>query len=183
MAQMVKSASFDFRRLGHNDRNSIDQCDTRLCGSRYRRRHVGVFQRIGLGRRHMTSLNDAPVLDNTGLMDLPNVLKNSTDPSGSLVSTIIASAGGDRITDVDSAPSKESRSHRSTTPTVLGNTRPTAAALGLRSARSPMAALSCLPIPPMTAFDSCPTPITSATLRSISVPGIRPMAIPRAQQA
>ena len=35
-------------------------------------------------------------------MDLPNVLKNSTDPNGSLVATIIASAGGDRITDVDS---------------------------------------------------------------------------------
>ncbi|TWT84883.1 PilZ domain protein [Planctomycetes bacterium CA13] len=50
----------------------------------------------------VTAVNDAPVLDNTGLMDLPNVQKNNTDPNGSLVSTIIASAGGDRITDVDS---------------------------------------------------------------------------------
>ncbi len=50
---------------------------------------------------NVNDLNDAPVLDNTGIMDLPNVLKNSTDPSGSLVSAIIASAGGDRITDDD----------------------------------------------------------------------------------
>ncbi len=46
--------------------------------------------------------NDAPVLNNSGIMNLPNVLMNATDPGGELVSAIIASAGGDRITDVDS---------------------------------------------------------------------------------
>ncbi len=49
----------------------------------------------------VTPVNDAPILDNTGTMNLPNVLEDTTDPNGELVSAIIASAGGDRITDVD----------------------------------------------------------------------------------
>ena len=51
---------------------------------------------------NVNDLNDAPVLDNTGTMQLANVLQGSTDPAGDLVATIIASAGGDRITDADS---------------------------------------------------------------------------------
>ncbi len=49
----------------------------------------------------VTDVNDAPAIDPSGLMDLPNVLKNSTDPSGSSVAAILASAGGDRMKDVD----------------------------------------------------------------------------------
>ncbi len=51
---------------------------------------------------NVNDLNDAPVLDNTGTMQLANVLQGSTDPAGDLVAAIIASGGGDRITDVDS---------------------------------------------------------------------------------
>ncbi len=48
-----------------------------------------------------TAVNDAPVLDNTGTMTLPTITKVHTNNGGSAVETIIASAGGDRITDVD----------------------------------------------------------------------------------
>ena len=49
---------------------------------------------------------DAPVLDNTGSMTLTPVLEDTTDsdPVGDTVAAIIASAGGDRITDVDGDP-------------------------------------------------------------------------------
>jgi len=46
-------------------------------------------------------VNDAPVLDNLGAMTLSNIIENDTTNQGDLVSDIIASAGGDRITDVD----------------------------------------------------------------------------------
>src|SRR5262249_631844 len=45
--------------------------------------------------------NDAPVLDNTGNMSLNAILEDETGNAGTLVSAIISSAGGDRITDVD----------------------------------------------------------------------------------
>ena len=45
--------------------------------------------------------NDAPVLDNNGIMALTGIRVGEIDSSGDLVSDIIASAGGDRITDVD----------------------------------------------------------------------------------
>jgi hypothetical protein len=52
--------------------------------------------------------NDAPVLDNTGNMTLTAVNEDVADASnpGTLVSAIIASAGGDRITDVDTGASE-----------------------------------------------------------------------------
>lgn len=50
----------------------------------------------------VTPVNDAPVLDNTGAMALTDVLQDSTNPPGNSVIAIISSAGGDRITDVDS---------------------------------------------------------------------------------
>ncbi len=50
----------------------------------------------------VNDLNDAPVLDNAGNMQLGSVLQNTVEPSGDLVSAIIASAGGNRITDADS---------------------------------------------------------------------------------
>jgi VCBS repeat-containing protein len=52
----------------------------------------------------VNAVNDAPVLDNTGNMTLTAInedVANASNP-GTLVSDIILSAGGDRITDVDS---------------------------------------------------------------------------------
>jgi len=48
------------------------------------------------------SSNNAPVLDNSGTMTLTNVMENDPDPGGNTVAGVIASAGGDPITDVDS---------------------------------------------------------------------------------
>jgi hypothetical protein len=50
-----------------------------------------------------TSINDAPVLDNTGTMTLTSITEDDTNNAGQTVASIIASAVGDRITDVDSA--------------------------------------------------------------------------------
>ena len=50
----------------------------------------------------MTAVNDAPVLDNLGTMMLTDVVEDDMNPPGDTVVAIIASAGGDRITDVDS---------------------------------------------------------------------------------
>ena len=51
----------------------------------------------------VTSLNDAPVLDNSGSMTLTSISEDATTNSGNTVASIIASAGGDRITDVDTS--------------------------------------------------------------------------------
>ncbi len=49
----------------------------------------------------VNSINDAPVLDNTGSMSLVAIQKNAFDNPGTSVAAIINSAGGNRITDVD----------------------------------------------------------------------------------
>jgi hypothetical protein len=49
----------------------------------------------------VNSVNDAPVLDNTGSMTLASILEDDTTSAGDTVASIVASAGGDRITDVD----------------------------------------------------------------------------------
>ena len=49
----------------------------------------------------VTAVNDAPVLDNTGNMALGTILEDAVANTGTLVTDLIASAGGDRITDVD----------------------------------------------------------------------------------
>ena len=46
-------------------------------------------------------VNDAPVLDNSGDMALTAIDENTFDNAGTLVSDLLASAGGDRVTDVD----------------------------------------------------------------------------------
>ena len=46
-------------------------------------------------------VNDAPVLDPNGFMALTTITEDATSNSGDLISAIIASGGGDRITDVD----------------------------------------------------------------------------------
>ncbi len=50
----------------------------------------------------ITAVNDAPVLDNTGTMTLTTITEDQTANNGQTVASIISSAGGDRITDVDS---------------------------------------------------------------------------------
>ncbi len=50
----------------------------------------------------VTAVNDAPVLDNTGNMTLTTITEDETTNGGNTVASIISSAGGDRITDVDS---------------------------------------------------------------------------------
>ena len=50
----------------------------------------------------VTAVNDAPILDNTGTMTLTTITEDQTTSSGNTVASIIASASGDRITDLDS---------------------------------------------------------------------------------
>ena len=52
----------------------------------------------------VNAINDAPVLDNSGTMTLTTINEDDTNPTGDAVSSIISSAGGDRITDIDSGP-------------------------------------------------------------------------------
>ncbi len=51
----------------------------------------------------VNAVNDAPVLDNSGVMTLTTINEDNTNPAGNTVASIIASAGGDRVTDVDSS--------------------------------------------------------------------------------
>ncbi len=57
---------------------------------------------LGSANIDITPVNDAPELDNTGDMTLTDVIEDSSNPAGNSVASIIDSAGGDRITDVDS---------------------------------------------------------------------------------
>ena len=50
----------------------------------------------------VTAVNDAPVLDNSSAMTLTAVTEDTTAPAGDTVAAILASAGGNRITDADS---------------------------------------------------------------------------------
>src|SRR5262249_47578176 len=49
----------------------------------------------------VNAVNDAPVLDNSGNISLGTILEDAIGNSGTLITGLIASAGGDRITDVD----------------------------------------------------------------------------------
>ena len=49
----------------------------------------------------VSAVNDAPILDNSGFMSLTTITEDDVANDGNLVSEIIASAGGDRITDPD----------------------------------------------------------------------------------
>ena len=54
------------------------------------------------GTTSIYSVNDAPLLDNTGTMTLTTITEDQTTNAGNTIASIIASAGGDRISDVDS---------------------------------------------------------------------------------
>lgn len=58
-------------------------------------------QAIESATLNVINVNDAPVLDNSGDLSLTNILEDSTNPPGDRVVSIIASGGGDPITDVD----------------------------------------------------------------------------------
>lgn len=49
----------------------------------------------------VSSVNDAPVLDDSGDLRLDTINEDDTSSPGTVVSAIVISAGGDRITDVD----------------------------------------------------------------------------------
>ncbi len=72
----------------------------------------------------VATVNDAPVLDNTGTMTLTTITEDQTTNSGQTVADILLSAGGDRITDVDSGAIEESPSPPPPTGTAPGSTRP-----------------------------------------------------------
>jgi len=61
-----------------------------------------ILDRLGYCRNDAVISNVAPVLDNTGSMSLPTMDEDPTSNSGVLVADLIASAGGSRITDLDS---------------------------------------------------------------------------------
>ena len=48
---------------------------------------------------NVIAVNDAPLLDNSGTMTVTTITEDETDNAGNTVAEIIASAGGDRITD------------------------------------------------------------------------------------
>jgi uncharacterized delta-60 repeat protein len=50
---------------------------------------------------NVTLVNDAPVLDGSGAMTLTSITEDNTNNNGNTVTQIMASAGGNRITDVD----------------------------------------------------------------------------------
>ena len=52
----------------------------------------------------VNAVNDAPVLDNGGTMSLTTITEDDVNNNGDAIFSIIASAGGDRITDADSSP-------------------------------------------------------------------------------
>ena len=61
---------------------------------------------LGTATITVTSVSDAPVLDNSADMALTAIDEDDITSGGELVSAVIASAGGDRITDVDSGDSE-----------------------------------------------------------------------------
>mgnify|MGYP003669514198 CR=1 FL=1 len=66
----------------------------------------GTDINLGTVNVDITAVNDAPVLDNSGTVILSTITKYQTDNDGQSVASIIASAGGDRITDPDTGDSE-----------------------------------------------------------------------------
>jgi hypothetical protein len=62
----------------------------------------GVPSNQAIVRITVNNINDAPLLDNSGVMLLKTILMSDTTSAGDAVADIIASAGGDRIAEVDS---------------------------------------------------------------------------------
>jgi len=76
------------------DYNGVDSFDVTVTDSEAMTDTVTVNVTIN-------PVNDAPVLDNGGLMTFTSIAEDNGSSSGDAVSALIASAGGDRITDVD----------------------------------------------------------------------------------
>ena len=56
----------------------------------------GALQALGSTTVAITAVNDAPVLDNSGVMSLAAISEDDTANAGQTVASIVASAGGDR---------------------------------------------------------------------------------------
>ena len=62
-----------------------------------------VQSNVATATINITAVNDAPVMENSGTMTLTSITEDQTSNSGQTIASVIASAGGDRITDVDSS--------------------------------------------------------------------------------
>lgn len=74
-------------------------CGGAACTANNQPTSGSLNNRYGWGR--IDANNNAPLLDASGTMSLPAIDEDITNSSGTLVSAIISSAGGDRISDVD----------------------------------------------------------------------------------
>ncbi len=60
-----------------------------------------VSSNVATATINVVSVNDAPVLDSTGDMVLSTITEDAVNNSGNTIASIISSASGDRVTDVD----------------------------------------------------------------------------------
>ncbi len=90
----------------------------------------------------VSSVNDAPVLDIAGTMTLTTITEDQTSDSGQTIASVIASAGGDRITDVDTGVIEGIAITALTSGNGTCNTRSTAARHGPTSVSSQLQCLA-----------------------------------------
>lgn len=90
------AASFDFRAWDQTSGSIGTQVDVSANGGT-----TAFSVATDTASITVNAMNDAPVLDNTGDMSLSDVFESGSNPAGDSVATLIGSAGGDRITDVD----------------------------------------------------------------------------------
>ncbi len=90
------SASITYRAWDQSAGTAGDRADTTTNGG-----STSFSTATDTASVTVTAVNDAPALDNAGAMTLTDVNEDDANPAGDSVSAIIASAGGDRITDVD----------------------------------------------------------------------------------
>jgi hypothetical protein len=94
--QNADAASFDFRAWDRSAGTAGTQADTSSPGGTSAFSLALDTAAIAVG-----GINDAPTLDNLGDMTLLDVAESDPNPAGDAVSAILASAGGDRISDFD----------------------------------------------------------------------------------
>ena len=81
----------------------------------------------------VASVNDAPELDNTGVNSIPTINEDAFDTSGDTVANLIASAGGDSITDVDLGAVEGIGIYNADSPMDRGSIQQTEVEVGLAS--------------------------------------------------
>ena len=95
-ARNADSASFDFRAWDQSSGSAGTYADVATNGGT-----TAFSAATDTASVNVSAVNDAPVLDDTGTMTLTNVVEDDPNPPGDTVASILLSAGGDRITDVD----------------------------------------------------------------------------------